>query len=114
MLSNIVLSVDHTPDDKDLTAKTTPQTKAFMKTTIDEMPTSSGTSANMQCNKKKNTTKETKTINPSDSANKDLQKVDVVDDAISDSSGTTLVLGEAPKKKTRPANWGSGGTFMGR
>ena len=114
MLSNIVLSVDHTPDDKDLTAKTTPQTKAFMKTTIDEMPASSGTSANMQFNKKKNTTKETKTINPSDSANKDLQKVDVVDDAISDSSGTTLVLGEAPKKKTRPANWGSGGTFMGR
>jgi hypothetical protein len=51
---------------------------------------------------------------PSDGANKDLQKVDVVDDAISDSSGTTLVLGEAPKKKTRPANWGSGGTFMGR
>jgi hypothetical protein len=85
-----------------------------MKTTIDEMPASSGTSTNMQCNKKKNTTKETKTINPSDSANKDLQKVDVVDDAISDSSGTTLVLGEAPKKKTRPANWGSGGTFMGR
>lgn len=103
MLSNIAMT---TPDVQELAAKKTPQTKAFMKTAIDELTA--------QCNKKKNKKRETKPINSSDIADKDVQKVDVVDGAISDSSGTTLVLGEAPKKKTRPANWGSGGTFMGR
>jgi hypothetical protein len=71
---------------------------------IDEKTPLSGTLAKMQSQKKKTS---------SDRATKDVQKGDVAE---SDSSGTTLLLllGEAPKNKTRPANWGSCGTFMGR
>ena len=69
---------------------------------IDKKTPLSGTLAKMQSQKKKTS---------SDRATKDVQKGDVAE---SDSSGTTLLLGEALKKKTRPANWGSCGTFMGR
>ena len=119
-------AADQTPDDQELMHNTVAETTAHKNATrkkmkvniaaesaIDEKTAdktadaaqSGRTLAQMQCKRNKKS---------SDGADKDVQKVDVVDGPNSDSSGTTLVLGEAPKKKTRPANWGSGGTFMGR
>ena len=119
-------AADQTPDDQELMHNTVAETTAHKNATrkkvkvnivaesasdektadkTADMAQSAHTLAKTQCEKKKKS---------SDGADKDVQKVDVVDGPNSDSSGTTLVLGEAPKKKTRPANWGSGGTFMGR
>ena len=123
-------AADQTPDDQELMHNTVAETTTHKKTTMNKIKVniaaesasddktadttadktadvaqSAHTLAKMQCKRNKKS---------SDGADKDVQKVEVVDGPNSDSSGTTLVLGEAPKKKTRPANWGSGGTFMGR